>query len=100
APACHPAQIFAHEILYTVVDWIPTPVAHPGIRVSKRRLRHTHELKPTSKVHIRVAHSEVERDRRDAAGEGRTSYPPGRRRAQEQGAHRRHRELLFPAPNR
>jgi hypothetical protein len=53
-------KIFAHEILYTVVDQIPTPVAHPGIRVSKRRLRHTHELKPTSKVHIRVAHSEAE----------------------------------------
>jgi hypothetical protein len=30
-----PTKIFAHEILYTVVDQIPTPVAHPGIRVSK-----------------------------------------------------------------
>jgi hypothetical protein len=72
---------------------------HPGIRPSKRRVQ-TDEFEPTSKVHLRVAHPEAERNRRVAAGQGRTRHPPGRRRAQEQNAHRRHRELLVPAPDR
>ena len=60
----------------------------------------SHERQPAREVHQGLAHPEAQRDRGEAAGEGRAGHPPRRRRAEEQGPARRRAELRHAAQHR